>query len=370
LHLIDSSEESNPAPHRPYIDKHEKNLFLRGLEKHLDFRLRANCSYAQEYYRLLAGMSCRERTAECQSRILSGHGMEVPTGDALLYHLKRIDPEEVLASFLSWNREILSQVDFPATGILAGDITTIPYFGQDMRHTVRSKEYRGTQYGFQIATIYLCHRGTRFTLHAVPVDQFSKNENVLKELLEEASRYVRPSLVLLDRGFYDKEVIRTLISMGTDFLMPAPKNEAVKRILKETSHLRAWVGRHVVGEGGPEVTIAVVPARDPEEKFVYITNRAVDTKDARALADVYDSRWGIETSFRVMKDTGPWTTSNEYSVRLLFHLLMVILYNLWVLVNRLMQPEEFDERLMLRMEDFLEILLDTVKFRKRASGAA
>jgi len=91
-------------PHGTSIVKAVKKGLVQGLEEHLDLRLRENCSYRSEYYSLLAGMSCRERTAECHSRILHDHGMEVPTGDALLYHLKRLAAEDVLASFLSWNR--------------------------------------------------------------------------------------------------------------------------------------------------------------------------------------------------------------------------------------------------------------------------
>ena len=71
---------------------------------------------------------------------------------------------------------------FPATGVLAIDCTTIPYFGEDRAHKVLTKGARGTQYGWQLATVYLCHRGMRFTLHAVPVDQFSKKGEVVSTL--------------------------------------------------------------------------------------------------------------------------------------------------------------------------------------------
>jgi len=359
------------APHRSLIGKREKNLLLRGLEEHVDLGLEANCAYTTAYHRMLAAMACHERTAEGESRILRDRGREAPSGDALLYHLKGLYPPAVLDAFLAWNREILSAADLPGVGVLAIDLTTVPYFGQERTHAVRAKAYRGTQYGFQLATVYLCHRGRRFTLHAMPVDQITRKEDVVRELLREAMRYVRPSLVLLDRGFYAKEVVATLRDLGVDFLMPVPRTAAVKRVLAETRHLYAWTGPHVVGEDGPEVTLAIVPSTRVEDgRFAYITNRAVDTKAARSLADLYDARWGIETSYRVMKDVGPWTTSNAYAVRLLFHLLMVIVYNLWVLLNALLQPGEFDEARMVRMDDFLELLIEAVRFRRRTGTAA
>jgi len=227
------------SPQRTPIAKGVKKDFLRGLEEHLDLRLKRNCAYTDAYYRMLAAMACHARTAECEGRILRGREREAPTGDALLVHLKRLRPEDVLASFLAWNRDVLASVDLPDAGVLAIDITTVPYFGEDRTHVVWSKEYRGTQYGFQLATVYLCHRGMRFTLHAVPVDQFSRKEDVVRELLEEASRYVRPSLVLLDRGFYSGEVVRALLDLGVDFLIPAQRTAAVRRLLREHRHLPA-----------------------------------------------------------------------------------------------------------------------------------
>jgi hypothetical protein len=359
------------TPHRPLIGKREKNLLLAGVGRHLDLGLKANCAYRGEYARMLAAMACHGRTAEGESRILRDRGRDAPSGDALLHHLTRLDPASVLAAFLAWNREILSAVGFPATGVLAIDYTTVPYFGKDRAHTVRARAYRGTPYGFELATVYLCHRGMRFTLHAVPVDQFSRKGDVVRELVEEASRYVAPSLVLLDRGFYSGEVAQALLDLGVDFLIPAQRTAAVRRLLQDHRHLSRWVAEHAVGENGPTVTIAGVPARgDPDEHFVFITNRVLDPAAARSLADLYDARWGVETSYRVMKGTGPWTTSNAYAVRLLFHLLMVVLYNLWVLCNRLLQPGAFDERRLLRMEDFLEVLLDALRWRRTAPVAA
>ena len=232
-------EGAGRTPHRPPIGKREKNLLLAGVGRHLDLGLKANCAYTGEYARMLAAMACHERTAECESRILRDRGRDAPSGDALLYHLRRLDPAAVLTAFLGWNRDILSSVGFPATGVLAIDYTTVPYFGEDSTHAVRAQRVRGTRYGWQLATVYLCHRGLRFTLHAVPVDQFSRKEDVVRELLEEASRYVRPSLVLLDRGFYSGEVVRALLDLGVDFLIPAQRTAAVRRLLREHRHLPA-----------------------------------------------------------------------------------------------------------------------------------
>ncbi|MBI2937636.1 MAG: hypothetical protein HYY22_05465 [Thaumarchaeota archaeon] len=47
----------------------------------------------------------------------------------------------------------------------------------------------------------------------------------------------------------------------------------------------------------------------------------------------YRKRWGIETSFRKVKEVFPMTTSPLPAVRLAYFMVAMILYNLWQLVN-------------------------------------
>jgi putative transposase len=77
-----------------------------------------------------------------------------------------------------------------------------------------------------------------------------------------------------------------------------------------------------------------VPSKlDNKEHVSFVTNRAVTTDSATALADLYPERWGIETSYRVTKDFMGKTTSTDYAVRLFYFLFGVLLYNVWILVN-------------------------------------
>jgi putative transposase len=55
------------------------------------------------------------------------------------------------------------------------------------------------------------HKGRRFTVAMMWVDHGTTRVEVLKHLLRQAIRArIRPSLLLLDRGFYSVEVIRYL----------------------------------------------------------------------------------------------------------------------------------------------------------------
>jgi putative transposase len=68
-------------------------------------------------------------------------------------------------------------------------------------------------------------------------------------------------------------------------------------------------------------------------KRSFATNLNMDKKDAFSLFNLYDKRWGIETSYRVKGEFKPKTTSKNYVVRLFYFLFSVYLYNLWVLAS-------------------------------------
>jgi IS4 transposase len=55
------------------------------------------------------------------------------------------------------------------------------------------------------------------------------------------------------------------------------------------------------------------------------------------VIDRYSRRWGIENSYKTIKDFLAWTTSKDYTVRLFYFGFAVLLYNMWLLVDLLVQ---------------------------------
>ena len=107
---------------------------------------------------------------------------------------------------------------------LAIDLTLIPYHGQPHRcseEIYRSQAKSGTTHFHAYATCYVVHKGRRFTVAMMRVNQGTTMVEVLKCLLRQASRAgIRPRLLLLDRGFYSVEVIRYLQAARYAFIMP------------------------------------------------------------------------------------------------------------------------------------------------------
>ena len=96
---------------------------------------------------------------------------------------------------------------------LAIDLTLIPYHGKpfrDPKEVYRGLAKDGTSHFHAYATAYVVLKGQRFTVALTAVTKGEPLKQVIQRLLQQArSVGVRPRLLLLDRGFYSVEVIRT-----------------------------------------------------------------------------------------------------------------------------------------------------------------
>src|SRR5579884_2920826 len=85
-----------------------------------------------------------------------------------------------------------------------------------------------------------------------------------------------------------------------------------------------------------------------DQYIVFATNmKYSDAKKIyRKIPLEYKKRWGIETGFRVQNTIKAMTTSQNYTIRIIYRMLSVIIYNLWQLANILLAAE-----LMVKLKD-------------------
>jgi IS4 transposase len=81
---------------------------------------------------------------------------------------------------------------------------------------------------------------------------------------------------------------------------------------------------------GEQVSFRLVTLKDEGKLFVFATNTNLKPRKIRKL---FRKRWGIETSFRIIRKFHAKTTSKLYRLRTLYFYMAVMLYNLWVLLN-------------------------------------
>jgi len=109
-----------------------------------------------------------------------------------------------------------------------------PYYGIDNKHLINAPfhKFRGTDKAYRFATLDSVKNGERFTLAVMKrdlldgVDNASEVEQLLKHTL---SLGIKINMVLMDRGYLDTGVMKTVESMCLKFIVPAKDNPKVIR---------------------------------------------------------------------------------------------------------------------------------------------
>jgi hypothetical protein len=315
------------------LENRLKEDIVKTLDKHITLVKGDNCTYSDSKEFLAwawAGVnqiSLREASEE-----LCDCGYDVPSGDALLDRLSN-QPYKILEHgfdhvFQDHINRARKQRLFTHSVIVAIDFTDIEWYGEELPFIVKSKAKNGTKRFIRFATIAIVEDGKRFTLKVLPVTPLSATENIVKELIAYVQHFVSIRVVLLDRGFYSNEVVEQIKKADVKFVIPAKKNSKVKENI-QTAYENGPI-MYTMSKGAT-YTLMVVKDEDNDKLLPYATN--MDNVESSVVHEFYESRFGIETQYRVKNKFFGKTCSKKYSVRYAFFILAVTLYNLWVLLN-------------------------------------
>jgi hypothetical protein len=259
---------------------------------------------------------------------------------------------------------------------IAIDLHLVPYYGkpfEDEKEIYRSQAKAGTHSFHAYASAYVAFHGQRYTVALTPVAYNEDMKDIVQRLLalmRKAS--VRPSLLLLDRGFYSINVIRYLQQAKVPFLMPAiakgrkPAGDGpAKGIRAFRSWKRSGWGQHTLVTGKQKATVSIcvhcVNRRDKGRKgnkkkhkpgrqaWVY-AYWGITPSTTRWVKDTYRSRFGIETSYRQLNEARIKTCTRNPAVRFFFIALALILRNVWVWLHWELLSTPRRGRRLLRLE--------------------
>jgi IS4 transposase len=199
---------------------------------------------------------------------------------------------------------------------------------------------RGTNKAYEFFTLSVVgDDGEKFVVGVKQVTSRQEQMEAVKDLLEEADDRLFVRDAYLDRGFYGTFFALAMKETGVNFVVRASLGAKSKKMWKNAEEgvnvERATMSRSRAPYLSVEVTRFVVPARDDAdaEYMSFITNRNLTKKQARRIGRDYKRRWGIETSYRVINDFLPKTTSKDIGLRVWYYQMGTLLYNVWVLVN-------------------------------------
>ena len=228
---------------------------------------------------------------------------------------------------------------------IAIDLHDEPFYGHTpelLALTCGSKANKGTTRFFRLATAYLIFKDMRLTLGLL----FVRSEDELSEIGAALMRRLRilglkVKRLYLDKGFCSIPVLRHIEKSGWPAILACPirgKKGGTRGLCQ--GH-KSYATQHTFKSqknGSFTAPVAVVRAyttrkRSKRKKrgavwLVYVVlNCNFNPKTVRKL---YRKRFGIETSYRCMRQVRAWTTSHNGALRFLLMSLGFILVNLWV----------------------------------------
>ncbi|WP_256684939.1 transposase [Halococcus qingdaonensis] len=297
-----------------------------------------------------------------------------PSGETLLTAVKDLDLDEITEMVNRGAARVLTRakpyVEFDRPVMIAIDMTYIAYYGErdEIVRVQGAPKDKSYDWCYKFATASVVGDNIQFTAAMLPIgdaDDHDPNEyvgedksyragGVVRRLVDIVEERVRLSVrrVYADREFHAADVIEALEQRDLFYVIPATRDARVKRFIArmddQVTVKDTWA-MHGPVKGKPnnarvETTlVGLPPDEDRDEIQTFLTNLAVDDeigldrRQTRRRIKRYTRRGGIENAYGSIKEFAPWTTSKDYAVRLFHFGFAMLLYDMWLLVDLLVQ---------------------------------
>lgn len=251
---------------------------------------------------------------------------------------------------------------------MAVDWHLSPYYGEPFAS--KNELYYGqprqgtkTFHAYASACI-ICH-GQRYTLALSWVRRHESTVTVLRRLfarIGEIGWKIRR--VLLDRAFFNVPVVEFLQEQGTPFLMPVmfrgrkPKKRRAPTGLHGIKRQPAGWYLHTMKNQKRQVTVSICvgyrrhrnrrDGKQVKQKLLFAAWRVKGSPTT--IREEYRQRFGIETSYRQMRQARIYTCTRNPRLRLFFVAVALLLRNLWVWIHATRLAEGPYDNLTLHLE--------------------
>lgn len=290
----------------------------------------------QQYFEVVTFLSLWNVAGENGSDVMNILD-DVPSGDALMQQLQKLDMEHVETQFDAvFERQFKKLFKKKKTKVVAIiDLHEQETYCKDKRtnpYTLGGKQKNGTNFFFKFATIQILHKDKFLTMKVKICRRKQPLKQIVESLIKHVKKYVKIKVLLLDRGFRNVDVFNELEFIQVPILMPCIKDEKTK---KEFSKARGkfkvvkYWWKNVKGEYADFKLIMMKLANGKEIGF-YTTIRFAGWYSAEYFLNLYAKRWNIETGYRLQNLFLPKTTCVKGVVRFFYFCYAVGMHNLWI----------------------------------------
>ena len=313
-------------------EEHLLNFVVNSLDEELSLDLGDNVEVtAEKLYEVLAGAS----TGGTSINHVCDTTEDSPHANTVRGHLTDqfdLDAVESVGDTLLQRDTLETLPDRPVE--VCTDLHLDPYYGEEEETEAlySSKAKRGTTSFHAYATLYARVRNKRYTLAVRQLVAGDTTSDVLGEFLELLDGLdLGVKAVYLDRGFYNSTCLNLLYAYNYAYVIPIIKwGETIQDELNS-----GWSREieHGLGKVTFPVFIDCVYQRGRyDEHGVARHGYAADApfidtpRDARHH---YSKRFGIESSYRLAKQSLAMTSSRDAGLRLLLFVVSLVLQNSW-----------------------------------------
>jgi hypothetical protein len=253
--------------------------------------------------------------------------------EALYQLTKCLSADRVLEKVHSFSEEQIKnfvlqgtkKLQLPKKVIAALDFTEKEYYGnKNHKQIIGSKDGKYVQRFIELSIVK-----PALFINALMVDQFTNNKvSLITQLIDGFDIVYKKTeidLLLTDRGFFSKAVVKLLVEKRMKFIMPAVKNREIKYIAESCMNIKRSITlEYPFGD----TKIYLVFVKVDGEVLVYATNTKFSLLKVHLL---YKKRWQIETNFREQNRFLFKTTTRNFEIRYLAFAIAGLLFNAWQL---------------------------------------
>ena len=352
-----------------------RGLMLERMEKHLTLKTDGYRSRTQQTLNLLLKAVAEGSSLEAVCADSCGS----VAGNTLREQLNAaLDIEQLRVQEAEMNRALQAAipVGMPRGGLeVAIDTHDEPFYGKtpELRAcTCKTRAKDGTTRFFRIASAYVIWREVRLTLALTYVLPSDTVPQVVDKLLDQLGCVgLHATVLYLDKGFCSGAVIRALQVRQQAAVLACPIRGKTGGIRALCQGRGSFTTDYTFTDGtATRLTLVDTRVRDPKTKrkqrkwlaFVLVnldwTPRQVYSK--------YRRRFGIEASYRLLRQVKVLTNSRNPALRFFFLGLGLLMQNVWVLARWLFtrRPGKGRYKLMpklLRFATFRKLLVRAVE---------
>jgi putative transposase len=294
---------------------------------------------------VLIKAAATQQTIECVCSDLDG----VVTGETIRGYLnEQIRVDDLLDLEQHVNQVLVAKLPrhlWKTKLQIAIDLHDEPFYGHSpelLDFTCRGPAKKGTTRFFRLATAYVIYKDMRVTLAVL----FVRPEDQLPDLVAALLRRLRIldlkiRRLYFDKGFCTTPVLRHVEKSGWSAILACPirgKKGGTRGLCQGRASYQTRHTFRSAKYGDYSAPVTVVRTYTSRKRSKRGGRRAVwlvfvvlnCTLTPRSVRKCYRRRFGIETSYRCMRQVRAWTTSRNAALRFLLMSLGFILVNLWL----------------------------------------